>query len=217
MLYHQQELTIPDYAKGGLLNAVLDGELDLFRESMTQHFKKMPSVYMAFLHVQHFSDRILYTHEPKVDAMIPDALQIVSVLKTKKGFHYSPLIHHITALAAITLAETTDPQELPKTTAALQDLRSGLDAASFRYSNAKTAWDSAISSFITKKLESGPQLSNTDAASDRGGLEHLADAAVGKSKAANGESDDATGRGSVVAMEWNAETPNSKGYLDLFE
>lgn len=178
----------------------ISGEIETFRESVYQQYTKIPEIHLAYLYLQLQADRHMEGHTSNANAIINGAFHIVTLLKQKKGTYSSILVHHITALAAITLGEAADRQSNSSTNAALQDLRAGLDTALFRPGKGKTSWDAAISAFISRKLND-----------DQGGLEQLADAAVGKAKG-GGPGDGSTNGGPA---EWSVAT--SKGYLNIFE
>lgn len=178
----------------------ITGEIETFRESVYQQYVKMPEIHLAYLYLQLLADRHMEGHNSNANSIISGAFHIVTLLKQKKGIYSSVLVHHITALAAITLGEAADRQTNPSASAALQDLRGGLDTALFRSGKGKTSWDAAISAFISRKLND-----------DQGGLEQLADAAVGKAKG-NGPGDGPMDGGPT---EWSVAT--SKGYLNIFE
>lgn len=162
---------------------------------MTREYIKLPEIHLAYLYLQLLADRHSEGQLAKVNSIINGAFHIVTLLKDKKGVYSSVLIHHVIALTAVTLGEVADRQTNSGATAALHDLRAGLDTALFRLGKGKTPWDVAISSFISNKLDND--------AGDRGGLGQLADAAVGKTDANEGPA------------EWSAAT--LKGYLNIFE
>jgi len=188
----------------------ISGEIETFRESVYQHYAKMPEVHLAYLYLQLLADRHTEGHTSKANSIINGAFHIVTLLKQKKGVYSSILIHHIAALVANTLGKVADRQTTSSASAnaALQDLRAGLDTALFRPGKGKTSWDTAISAFITRKLDGGPQNAAND---DQAGLEQLADAAVGKAEGSG--AGDGTPNGGPA--EWSVAT--SKGYLNIFE
>lgn len=178
----------------------ISGEIETFRESVYQQYAKVPEIHLAYLYLQLLADRHMEGQTSNGNSIMSGVFHIVTLLKQKKGIYNSILIHHICALAAITLGEAADRQTNASANAALQDLRAGLDTALFRQGKGRTSWDAAISAFISKKLND-----------DQGGLEQLADAAVGKAKG-NGPGDGSTNGGPA---EWSAAS--SKGYLNIFE
>lgn len=103
----------------------------------------------------------------------------------------SPLAHHFTALAANTFLDNLATNHSNKDVRrALDDLWSGLEdgrilARSSQVDN-KPGWATAIQDAIGKKMQHLQQQqqapANNDTAIDRGGLQHLADAAVGESE-----------------------------------
>lgn len=211
-IHNNSDLAVPP-SKGGKLNIVLDGEIETFRESVKDHFQTMPHLNLAYYYLRLLADRNLEVHFSKINSVINAALHIVTLLNHKRGIYASPLLHYITSLTALTLAKAFDHSVNPNTVIALQDFRAGLDNTAYRNNSDKPAWDAAVSGFITKKLDSGPQGFGHDG--DRGPLEHLANAAVGKSGPSNGVGEGGQRRAEGESIDWSVET--AKGYLNLFE
>ena len=152
------------------------------------------------------SDRHLGIYVDHTKEIMINAFKIVSLLATDQN-RASPLTHHFAALTAITLAEVKDgdPQPISDALKLLQsNLENGLVQYPYGIANNRSAWSTAISSFISTK--SG---SNTD----RGGLQHLADAAVGANGGLAGEDVGKKLEGQTI--DWTAMT--LEGYLRLFE
>ena len=174
-------------------------------EGLYHIFRQTPHVYTAFAHLTLLSLRLPGFPDSIASERLDLAHSIVDQLSSSTGV-VRPLTHHFAGLAAITLAENIGTDQ---SVASLQKLRAILDTGYIREdiesSNSrpqKTIWNAPISSFITKKLEdNAPQTAN-DPSSSRGGLQHLADAAVGNGS--NGE-----------AADWTAG--GAKGFLTEFE
>jgi len=215
-VFHSDELVAPP-SKGGLLNEAIEGELELFRESVHQDFAKMPSIHLAYLHVKNVADRYLNVYAMNTGAVVDGAFRIVALLRHTKGIYCAPWIHHIIMLAARTLEQVADLELHPDAIGALHDLRDDLDTSLFRFHKEKTAWDIAISAMIAKKLNGGSQAFGTEGAVDRGGLGQLADAAVGKTDASNGVGTSGTshGIGTSTSPKWSLLT--TRGYLTTLE
>ena len=188
--------------KGGALNKALNGEIESFRESVHKHFARMPPIHLAYLHVRNIADRYLKIDVTNTRKVVDSALEMVSLLKHQKGIFYAPWIHHIIGLVALTLEKVVDLQLHPGATAALQDLRDALDTSLFRIHKEKTGWDVAISTSISSRLDSG-------------GLDQLADAAVGETGATNGAGNGGASPPFEGPPDWTLMV--SRGYLSAFE
>lgn len=183
----------------------MQGEIDRLKESLYHEFHQTRHLYLAFAHLQLLSFRLPGFSDYAASQRSDTAHTIVEQLSSFTD-DLRPLNHHFAGLAAITLAEDMDND---KSLASLQKLRGVLDTGYVREdiepSNPrahKTIWNAPISSFISKKLgDSGPHTAN-EPGSSRGGLQHLADAAVG-----NGPNDEAT--------DWTAV--GAKGFLNEFD
>ena len=183
----------------------MEGEIARLGEGLYQVFRQAPHVYLAFLHLKLLSLRLSGFPDSVKIERLGLAHTIVQQLSSPTG-GVRPLAHQFAGLAAITLAESMEDDQA---VAALHELRSILDNGYVREdieSNKsrphKTIWNSPISSFITKKLGDRAPQTVDDAGTSHGGLQHLADAAVGNGP--NGE-----------ASDWAAV--GAKGFLHEFE
>lgn len=188
-----------------LLDTVLKGEVDRLGECLHHIFPPMPHVNLAFAHLKLLSLRLPSslgsTASERLDLADLNADQLSSPTSIIR-----PLIHHFAGLAAIILAEdVSDAQSVTS----LRRLQAVLDTGyiqdnieSSKSAPHKTLWNAPISSFISKKLRSGSSGSANERGSSRGGLQHLADAAVGNGS--NG-----------MAADWTAV--GVKGFLTEFE
>ena len=188
-----------------LLDTLLKGEVDRLGEGLYHYFRQMPHAYLAFAHLKLLSLRLPGFPDSIASERLDLAHSIADHLNTSTGV-VRPLAHHFAGLAAITFAENmSNDQFIP----ILQKLRSILDTGyvredieSSKSRPLKTTWNAPISSFISKKLGDSDSQTANEAGSSRGGLQHLADAAVGNGP--NGE-----------AADWTAV--GAKGFLNEFE
>ena len=146
---------------------------------------------------------------------------------------FSPLTHHFAALSALTLTELLDVQKAQKDAlgglATLsQAIETGRIISSAAVQEGAVGWDIVILEHIQKKVQHVQQQqqqqqsqAGNDSGStiDRGGLQHLADLAVGESEGAastTGEKikEDAGAGSAVAEIDWTVLT--SSGYLNAF-
>ena len=185
---------------------------------------------LAYLHVQLLVDRYLERNISHASRIVKGAVEIASLLRRNNTEAVSPLTHHWAALAAITLVESVERTGHRESIVALHELRSCVSSGQLRSLESAqtdaTAWDKVISAFISKRIEQrGPQ--GSDHETSRGGLEHLADAAVSKSQTANdgkpsddaGSADATSGdMGSAkVAEPFDWEAGIAGGYLNALK
>ena len=188
-----------------LLDTLLKGEVDRLGESLYDYFRQEPHVFLAFAHLKLLSLRLPGFPDSVASERLDLAHSIADHLATSTG-SVQPLTHHFAGLAAIIAAENNSNEQ---SVTILRKLRAVLDAGysredieSSKSRPHKTVWNAPISSFVSKKLGDGNAQSANDGGSSRGGLQHLADAAVGNGP--NGE-----------AADWTAV--GAKGFLDEFE
>ena len=202
MLYYSPDPNSPyPSSSRPLLTATLKEELDTFHDSARTAFQSSPNLHLAYLHVKLLADRHLETYTSNASNILNGVFQIVASLRQSQGI--CPLTHHWAGLAALTLTDFLDDSNAGR---ALHDLRDGLQSGQIRQLSGSLPWDASIASFIVKKT-----------GSDRGGLEHLADAAVGKSKSDEGQEGDGPFSKAAVGapVDWTVLT--MKGYLNHFE
>lgn len=188
-----------------LLDTLLKGEVDRLGEGLYHYFRQMPHAYLAFAHLKLLSLRLPGFPDSIASERFDLAHSIADHLNTSTGV-VRPLTHHFAGLAAIAFAENMSNDQF---ITILQKLRSVLDTGyvredieSSKSRPLKTTWNAPISSFISKKLGDSDAQTANDAGSSHGGLQHLADAAVGNGP--NGE-----------AADWTAV--GAKGFLNEFE
>ena len=183
----------------------MKGEVDRIGESLYQLFRETPHIYLAFTHLKLVSLTLPGFPNSQATERVDLARTIVDQLgSATRGLR--PLTHHFAGLAAITLSEDLGNDQ---SVVALQKLRTILDTGyvheeieSSKSRPHTTMWNGPISSFITKRLGDGAPPTVDDPGTSHGGLQHLADAAVG-----NGSNGGAT--------DWNAV--GAKGFLTEFE
>lgn len=195
----------------------MKGEVERFGEGLEQFPSSLRHINLAYLHVKLLSDRHLEVYASKTGEIVRGALNIVRSLLSDQN-RWCPLTHHFAALAAITLLEAVDHGDASGSIAAVKDLQYGLESGRLQHPHeqqgSRSAWNLAISRFIIKSLESPGQMSSANTkANDRGGLQHLADAAVGADGGHVG--DEVANRAEEQSTDWTALT--SKGYLKIFE
>ena len=183
----------------------MKGEVDRLGESLHQSFRETPHIYLAFTHL-----KLLETTLPgSPNSLATERLDLARTIVDQLGSTtrcLRPLTHHFAGLAAITLSEDLGNDQ---SVVALQKLRAILDTG-YIYEEVEssktrphtTMWNAPISSFITKKLGDGAPPIVDAPGTSHGGLQHLADAAVG-----NGSNGGAT--------DWNAV--GAKGFMSEFE
>ena len=188
-----------------LLDDVLKGEIDRLHESLYHEFNQTRHLYLAWSHLVLLSSQ-LPGFSNYTASQASDTAHAIIVQLSSSTSDLRPLNHHFAGLAAITLAEDMDKD---KSVASLQQLRGVLDTGYIREDiesgNSrphKTIWNAPISSFIAKKLGDSDAQTVNEPGSSHGGLQHLADAAVG-----NGPSEEGT--------DWTAG--GAKGFLNVFE
>lgn len=185
-----------------LLSHLLTGELDRFRESVDPLLPSYPVLHLAYWHVKTLVR--CYTHYSisSTDDLLDAATASSAILISKPSPPPSPLTHHFATLAALVLSQLVDVKETRET--AIRGLHELADAVEKgrilsphnpREEAAFVSWDSLILERIGKKLHQSqlappqqqphqPQAGPKDASTgiDHGGLQHLADLAVGESE-----------------------------------
>lgn len=220
---------------------VLNGELERFREEIEPMFPSLPHVHLSFLHVKHLLKRGLSHHFYEADGLVHIALEIVDIV-TGDQLLMSPLTHHFASLAAVTLVESTQETLKPSTPppgtvlGCLHHLRQWLDKdtnpLAVTPESGKQGWNTVIAHFIAtnvSKSNSPLGSSNNNSSGtliDRGGLQHLAEAAVGSVESMNGEKGPEEGKQASAEgdnlMDLTTSTTNTvtttstaKGYLQF--
>ena len=197
---------------------------------VVEAFPTLHHLRLAYLHVQLLADRYLERNISHASRIVKGAIEIASLLRRNDTEAVSPLTHHWAALAAITLVECVERMGHRESIVALHELLSCVSSGQLRSLESAqadaTAWDKVISAFITKRIEQrGAQGPEHD--TGRGGLEHLADAAVSKSKTAKdakpgddaGSADATSGdMASVkIAEPFDWEAGIAGGYLNVLK
>lgn len=185
-----------------LLSHLLTGELDRFRESLDPVLSSLPIVHLAYWHVKTLVRCYTHASMSSTDDLLDAATMTTTILTNKPSPPLSPLTHHFAALAVLTLSQLADMKESRVTALrGLHDLADAVEKGRIlsphtpREEGTFVGWDEVILDRITKKLHQVPrapqqqqqhqqQKSAKDATTgiDRGGLQHLADLAVGESE-----------------------------------
>ncbi|KAI9818788.1 MAG: Glucose-responsive transcription factor [Pycnora praestabilis] len=173
------DVMAPGSSSGPLIGKLLNGEIERFRESIDSVIGSLNLVYLSYFHVKLLMTRHTPTSEPH-DLLGP-AQRMASILNSA-ATPITPLNHHFAALAALTLVELADISETKEGAwKGLANLREAFDnRRGFATQEDSVGWDSAVRDLIVKKQHqaqsggSGPLLGN------HGGLQHLADLAVGE-------------------------------------
>ena len=177
---------------------LMRGEVQRIEESIEPILLRMPLVHLAFLHIKILQDKAAEAFYSSDTPVIDAALRTVNILRSDQ-YHSSPLEHHFAGLAAGALAVAHDLEPAP-IAESLNHLRQVCDS-----NRLPPAWRSSVSAFISSQLEAHrSKAANSDADARRGGLLHLADAAMGANHTASQE-----------RIDWTSIT--SKGYLRAFE
>ena len=170
-----------------ILNGYVDGTSDLIQPFVPQ----MPHTRLALLHLKTVAEIITAIYNPD-STVIDNARQSVALFRTG-NLASTPLTHHEIILTAVVLAYAlpVDPQSA---TQLLEQLREVCET------RLVPGWRPVVINFIDSRLEASKK---GDASGvGRGGLEHLADAAVGSNAKA-------------TKIDWTGLL--AKGYITLFE
>lgn len=189
---------------------LLNSALDRFRESVEPMFASWPLVHLSFLQA-----KLMMKRHPSCspEEIFTLALNIVFVLCAEQNSK-TPLIHHFAGLAAVALVEGL---QIAKTNDAalrgLQDLRFWLEKSQSGNAN----WEAIIANYIASKVPASQQPPPSNGTPiDRGGLQHLADAAVGETEAANGDrAADEAPRAAETEVTGDWTTVPVKGYMRI--
>ena len=192
-LCHKPELDKARPHSRSLLNQVIKTEVRSKRRLMKE-FPAFSQLHLAYLHLQLLADIQLEVYD--TNNILERARTIATLITQGNPPVVCPLTHHWTALAAVSLMEHLVKSDNDNETIAVS--RKLLDRLSSRQ------WDRAIAARL-EKHRPGPEHDN-----DRGGLEHLANAAVGKSKTTDVEQ--MTGNEPLQLV-----VQTSQGYLSVFE
>lgn len=219
-LVHHSEGPFVDRPSVVILFRSLRGELERVRESVESLFTSVPFLHLSFLHIKLLLNRHALAHQFENDGVAVFALQIVAIL-CKDQCPISPLTHHFASLSAAALVENAPTSETNDTIVrGLQDLRYWLEKDSNPVSSApesgRASWKTSIAQYIAVNLPRIQQrLPSNGTPIDRGGLQHLADAAVGKAETMGGEK--ATEEGAKGSEGGSVEftAPMPMGYLHL--
>lgn len=214
LLYHSVR-TFVDRSSGEILFQALGGELERVRESVEPLFASVPFLHLSFLHVKLVLNRHALAHHFETDGVVGVALEIVAILCSDQC-SVTPLTHHFASLSAAALVEIEPAAETSEIVRGLQDLRYWLEKVPVNSApeSGRAHWNTSIAQYIAVNLARIQQpLPNNGTPTDRGGLQHLADAAIGKAETMSGEKEEGA-KGSEGANV-NFTASMTRGYLDL--
>ncbi len=184
---------VGQWVESTIANAV-HKDLELFGESAEPLFALSPFLHLAYLHVKIMFEKYLDPAGPNADEMVDLSLKVATILLSTTQ-PINPLAHHFVTLTVVVLLDgiaANNPNKDVKR--ALEDISAGIGNGrifprSF-HAQDKPGWDVAIQNRIAKALQQhqqqAPATTGTATAIDRGGLQHLADAAVGESENVGG-------------------------------
>jgi hypothetical protein len=164
----------PSNPASSLLNLTLAGEIDRFRESVESVWGSLNLVHLSYHHCHLLIKRLNPTTEPS--ELVGHAVKVATVLNSRLT-PVTPLNHHFGALAAMTLCELCDVAETrAEATRGLDQLIECLgEGRGLAGRMESEGWDGAVRELVKAKKERLMQ--------HNGGLQHLADAAVGGQRA----------------------------------
>lgn len=192
-------------------------DLEKFHAYAEPMFTSSPFLYMAYLHVKLLAELYLSADQGTNSSEITStAFKLTTQLCSTSG-PISPLAYHFVALTVTALLDGVATKD-SHIKHAIDDLWTALENGRIlpRYSAAqnKPGWAVVIQDAIAKKLAS---ITTEATAIDRGGLQHLADAAVGESENMGGEKGKEEGAsGAEVEMKEPSRLKELVGYLSLF-
>ncbi|KAF1823587.1 uncharacterized protein K489DRAFT_379583 [Dissoconium aciculare CBS 342.82] len=168
------DVMAPSNPASSLLGLTLAGEIDRFRESVESVWGSLNLVHLSYHHCHLLIKRLNPTTEPS--ELVGHAVKVATVLNSRLT-PVTPLNHHFGALAAMTLCELCDVAEtraeaMRGLDQMIECLGEGRGLAGRLESE---GWDGAVRELVKSKKERMMQHS--------GGLQHLADAAVGGQRA----------------------------------
>jgi hypothetical protein len=173
------DVMAPNRSSPPLVGKLLNGEIDRFRESIDSTISSLNLVHLSYWHVKLLLKRHTPASEP-YDLLGP-AQRMASILNSPSTV-ITPLNHHFAALAALTLVELADmPETKDGAWKGIQDLYEALDKRrGFSVREDGVGWDSAIKDLILKKRQQRQSGGSGPLSGSHGGLQHLADLAVGE-------------------------------------
>lgn len=191
-----------------------------YRESVEHLFGEAPFLHLSFLHVKLLLNRYTLAHQFETDEVVGVALEMVKIL-TKDRCPTSPLTHHFATLSAAALLENapkTDTGDIimRKLQALCYWLEKNSNSMSSSPDNGRPRWNTTIANYITANLQQIQQrLPSNGTPIDRGGLQHLADAAVGKAETMGGEKGTEEGAKGSEGGNVDFTASMTRGYLHL--
>jgi hypothetical protein len=168
------DVMAPSNPASSLLNLTLAGEIDRFRESVESVWGSLNLVHLSYHHCHLLIKRLNPTTEPS--ELVGHAVKVATVLNSRLT-PVTPLNHHFGALAAMTLCELCDVDETrAEATRGLDQMIECLGEGRGLAGRIESeGWDGAVRELVKSKRAKMMQ--------HGGGLQHLADAAVGGQRA----------------------------------
>lgn len=171
------DVMAPTNPASTLLGLTLAGEIDRFRESVESVWGSLNLVHLSYHHCHLLIKRLNPQTEPV--ELVGHAVKVATVLNSRMT-PVTPLNHHFAALAAMTLCELCDVRETrDEALRGLDQMVEALDEGrGLAGKEEGEGWDEAIRKLVVAKKER-MRLVDGDLEGDDGGLQSLANAAVG--------------------------------------
>ncbi|KAI9805989.1 MAG: Glucose-responsive transcription factor [Phylliscum demangeonii] len=203
---HAAEVMIAPDPPTSLVTKLLRGETERWREGIsTEALKSSTTLQLAYLHVTLLVAHSKPTTEPS--EMLSWCVQMTNLLRSSST-PITPLHHHFASMAAATLIGLADVAETSEDAlSALSAVREALDRWRIVMPphGEGSGWEGVIRELVLRKqprqqTQQHPQQEQTAHAAEnpQGGLQHLADLAVG-----------GTGSGAPSAVNGHAAEPTS--------
>jgi len=207
------DITVAGSGSAPIIGTLLRGELERFRESLPNSLTptSAPVVHLAYWYMRLLIKRA--TPADEASELLEPAMQLVSLLTTNPPIA-TPLVHHFTVLAVISLLDLLDVDSTRDE--ADRGLKLFLDSRT-----APSAWDAAVRDAVLKKRHS-LSAGNTTAASQHAltasqGLQHLADLATAGEAGRTEVLSEARPEVSTGSKgnDWNSTALTRSGYLSV--
>lgn len=211
------DLMAPSSSSSSLINKLLAGEMERFRESVDSIIGSLSTVHLAYWHIRLLMKRHSPSSEP-VDLLGP--AEIIARILNSDSVPLTPLSHHFAALAAQTLVELVDiPDCRDAAWQGIRELQDALNLSHYpRGDETRAGWLATIRELLASKSQQQKQQQPPGASSggerssavpNQGSLQHLADLAVGESE--NGVSGLASSTSAHAGAGGGAETGQQEG------
>lgn len=202
---------------GRKISDALHMGLERLRESIEPNFLTSPLTRLAYLHVRILTEWYWAGDQAGSDDINGMALEVVDLLCAAQ-YPMNPLIHHFASLAAIILKESLRYPFNEATPRKLDELRLWIEKGG------KLGWEPALLQFLAggasmpNQRHSHDMLSTDQTSLNRGGLQFLANAAVGEPNALPGPSrDDVVAARAPSRDATNEPLRTLLGYLNIIK